>query len=121
MNDRIYLLIKAALRLIALAIFCVPIYFRLEDNTILLAICTLLIIGIFFSMLRRAILDYQNKELDVIYNGFDLKGNFIYLVLWSAIITFSIYIYSSNMGFHYSYYGICFLLMTIQNGFRLIT
>lgn len=118
MRDRNYLLIKGTLRLLASMFCCVPFYYFFDNKTVGLSISILLVPGVIFWTVKSTIRDYQNKESEVIYNGFNLKGQVVYIAL---LVSGTYLISSSSVNFYYySFYGICCLLLIIENGVKLM-
>ncbi|MBX2969987.1 MAG: hypothetical protein KF803_11500 [Cyclobacteriaceae bacterium] len=117
MNDRDYLLIKATLTLLAAATCFGAGYYTFDNKIIGLSIATILAAGIAYRTYMSTIKTYQDKESEIIFNGFNLKGQIIYIAFWATMTYFFL---QDNKGLHYLFYGLFFLILAIEEGLRLI-
>jgi len=117
MNDRDYLLIKATLSFLAAA-SCFGVGYLTFDNKVIgLSIATVLATGIIYRTFKSTIMVYQDKESEIIFNGFNLKGQIIYIACWAG---WSYFYYKNNTDLQYLFFGLFFLLLAIEEGLRLI-
>ena len=117
MNDRDYLLIKATLSFLA-ATACFGVGYLTFDNKVIgLSIATVLATGIIYRTFKSTIMVYQDKESEIIFNGFNLKGQMIYIACWAG---WSYFYYKNNTDLQYLFFGLFFLLLAIEEGLRLI-
>jgi hypothetical protein len=117
MNDRDYLLIKATLSLITATAGFGVFYFTFDNRLIGVSTGTTFALWIIFGTYKSTIKPYKVKESEIIFTGFNLKGQIIYIAFW-ATMTF-LYI-KDNKDLHFLFTGLFFLVMAIEEGFRLI-
>ncbi|MBX2901821.1 MAG: hypothetical protein KF775_19385 [Cyclobacteriaceae bacterium] len=117
MNDRDYLLIKATLTLLAAATCFGAGYYTFDNKIVGLSIATILAAGIVYRTFKSTIQTYQDKQVEIVFNGFNLKGQIIYIAFWA---TMTYLFYKDNKDLQYLFYGLFFLFLAIEEGLRLI-
>jgi len=118
MNDRDYLLIKATISVLVAATCFGAGYYTFDNKIIGLSIATILAAGIVYRTYKSTFLTYKDRESEIIFNGFSLKGGqIIYIIFWVAM---TYMFYKDNKGLHFLFYGLFFLLLVIEEGLKFI-
>jgi hypothetical protein len=117
MNDRDCLLIKATLSLLAAVMGFGTGYYTFDNKLIGLSLAAVIASGIIYRTFKSTIQIYRKKESEIIFNGFNLKGQIIYIACWA---TWTYFFYKDSKELHYLFYGLFFLLLALEEGLRLI-